>query len=506
MPDGGRQVAGGEEPEDEEPVRAVRPEGLGHRTGVGGRGRLLAEQPDPGGRPQKASVRGEFAREDLQEGGLPGAVRAGDQEPFARVEVEGVEPEPSLHPDVHEVYGRALAREVRAEPEGFRGCGHGVGGEPGEPFAGGPDAAHGAVRPRPGPEGAGPAERGRGLAGDRGEPVDVGVREGRVPGEFGPPLLVLPHPARPFGGASGQVAGVAVAVAAQGAAVLVHLQDRGGDPVEEDAVVGDGDDRAPVGAQPLLQPGHGLVVEVVGGLVEQQQLGLGGEHGGEREPGPLSAGERSEGPVAVERAALPEPPQRRLHPPVGPGAAPRLVRGEQPGVSVEVAGRGECGLGGPDGPLQLPYVREGVVDGVPDGGLRGEVQGLGEVPETAGGFDGHVAVVGGLQAGEEPQEGGLPGAVVPDDAEAFAGTDGEGDAVEHGAEPGAGRVVALGDVGELGTEQGRSPVRRRRGRKWTRRLVSFRCDDRTARAGPSQDVPSRHFRRTAFGLPMNYLF
>lgn len=68
--------------------------------------------------------------------------------------------------------------------------------------------------------------------------------------------------------------------------------------------------------------------------------------------------------------------------------------------------------------------------------------------EAAGGFHGHGAVVGGLQAGEEPEEGGLPGAVVADDAEAFAGADGEGDPVEHGAVAHVPVVVALGDVDE----------------------------------------------------------
>lgn len=100
-----------------------------------------------------------------------------------------------------------------------------------------------------------------------------------------------------------------------------------------------------------------------------------------------------------------------------------------------------------------------MVDGVADGGGRGKVQGLGEVAEAAGGVDGHRAVVGGVQAGEEPEEGGLPGAVVTDDAEAFTGADGEGDPVEHGPVVDAAPlvdegVVALADFGELGTEQG----------------------------------------------------
>ena len=53
----------------------------------------------------------------------------------------------------------------------------------------------------------------------------------------------------------------------------VDLGDPLGDVVEEVAVVSDGDDGARVGGQVLLQPQHGLGVEVVGGLVQEQQVG-----------------------------------------------------------------------------------------------------------------------------------------------------------------------------------------------------------------------------------------
>ena len=59
----------------------------------------------------------------------------------------------------------------------------------------------------------------------------------------------------------------------------VELEDPAGHVVEEVAVVGHGDDRAGVLLQVPLQPGHRLGVEVVGGLVQQQQIGR-----GEQEP------------------------------------------------------------------------------------------------------------------------------------------------------------------------------------------------------------------------------
>jgi hypothetical protein len=44
--------------------------------------------------------------------------------------------------------------------------------------------------------------------------------------------------------------------------------------VEEVPVVGHGQDGTVVGRQVLLEPEHALRVEVVGGLVEQQEVGL----------------------------------------------------------------------------------------------------------------------------------------------------------------------------------------------------------------------------------------
>ena len=68
-----------------------------------------------------------------------------------------------------------------------------------------------------------------------------------------------------------EVGGVVALVREEAAAV--HLADPLGHVVQEVAVVRDGQHRAGVGAQELLQPQHRLGVQVVGGLVEQQQVG-----------------------------------------------------------------------------------------------------------------------------------------------------------------------------------------------------------------------------------------
>ena len=76
------------------------------------------------------------------------------------------------------------------------------------------------------------------------------------------------------------------------ALAAVELQDPVGHVVEEVAVVGDGHHGAGVLLEVALQPGHGLGVEVVGGLVEQEQVGLLEQELAQRDAAALAAGER----------------------------------------------------------------------------------------------------------------------------------------------------------------------------------------------------------------------
>ena len=80
-------------------------------------------------------------------------------------------------------------------------------------------------------------------------------------------------------------------------AAAVELEDPLGDVVEEVAIVGDRDDRARVLLEEPLEPGHGLGVEVVGGLVEQQQVGLAKQQAAQRDAALLAA--REGGDVGV---------------------------------------------------------------------------------------------------------------------------------------------------------------------------------------------------------------
>ena len=65
--------------------------------------------------------------------------------------------------------------------------------------------------------------------------------------------------------------------------------------------MGDGDDGARVVLQGALQPGHRLGVEVVGGLVEQEEVGLGEQQAAQRDPPALATGQG--GDVGVARWA-----------------------------------------------------------------------------------------------------------------------------------------------------------------------------------------------------------
>ena len=86
------------------------------------------------------------------------------------------------------------------------------------------------------------------------------------------------------------------------AAAALDLQDPAGDVVQEVAVVGDDHDRAGIVVQRVLQPGDAFGVQMVGRLVQQQQVGLFQQQPAQRDAPPLAAGQRGDGGVG-RRAA-----------------------------------------------------------------------------------------------------------------------------------------------------------------------------------------------------------
>ena len=168
-----------------------------------------------------------------------------------------------------------------------------------------------------------------------------------------------------------------------------------------------GDDDEP-GAGPGVHPGEvlgeprdPLDVEVVGGLVEQQQVGRGDEQGREGDPAPLATGERPhEGTQSAHHGCVEATEEPGQHV-ADPGVRGPLVLGE---VTEHRLGHGAPGI-------------EGVVLGEQ---ARGQAAGAR-----------HPAVVDGEVAGQHPHQGGLAAPVAPDDADPVPAADAQRDGVEH---------------------------------------------------------------------------
>ena len=100
----------------------------------------------------------------------------------------------------------------------------------------------------------------------------------------------------------------------------VEFEDPLGDVVQEVAVVGDRDDGARIAAQMLLEPLHALGVEVVGRLVQQQQVRTLQQQPAQRNSAAFAAGQRGDVGVGGRTA-------QRVHGLLQPGV-------EIPGVAL----------------------------------------------------------------------------------------------------------------------------------------------------------------------------
>ncbi len=178
-------------------------------------------------------------------------------------------------------------------------------------------------------------------------------------------------------------------------AAVFDLEDAGGEAVDEVAVVRDEEDGAGELFDGVEEHVFGAHVEVVGRLVEQEEVGGRDEHAGEGVAVALAAGEHAEGledVVAGEHEAAEE-------------------IAERDGVDARV-GAGDV----------FEHARGGVEDLVL---VLREVVGDDVVADAdfAGG--------GLFDAGEHAHERGFAGAVDADERDAVAAIDGEGDVFEH---------------------------------------------------------------------------
>jgi hypothetical protein len=208
---------------------------------------------------------------------------------------------------------------------------------------------------------------------------------------------------------------IVVIARVHGEAVGCEVGDRRHHPVQEVAVVRDHHDRAVVAAEEVLEPGQRGKVEVVGGLVEQQQRGRQQQQAGERRPHAPAAGELAERPVELV-GGEPQPAQDRAGGRLEPVAAQRLEAMLQLAVALRqrLAGRGLqrtrhlFHLA-----LQRPHLVEAAerLDENGAGGGAGHL--LREIPHGGRARPAHLPRVGLVQPGQDAAERGLAGPLGP---------------------------------------------------------------------------------------------
>ena len=102
----------------------------------------------------------------------------------------------------------------------------------------------------------------------------------------------------------------------------VELEHPGGQPVEQVPIVRHQDQTPAEGQEALLEPGHRPQIEMVGGLIEHEELGRMGQHPGQGHPLGLTPGQlphvhacsRRPSRGARARPRPPSPPRRPLPP------------------------------------------------------------------------------------------------------------------------------------------------------------------------------------------------
>ncbi len=224
-----------------------------------------------------------------------------------------------------------------------------------------------------------------------------------------------------------------VVAAERDAAAAVELENPARDVVEEVAVVGDRDDRALVVGQEALEPGDGLRVQVIRGLVEQQEIGRLQEQPAERHAPPFSAGERRDVLLAGREPERVRRVVEQLVEAPGVVSVDRVLNlcllGEQ---RVEVGLRvGEARRDVVEAVEQVSERADAVLD-VPTDVLRlVELRLLRQQADRRAGCE--LGDSGGrlVEPGHDPQQRGLAGAVRPQHADLGAGQEGEGDVGEH---------------------------------------------------------------------------
>ena len=232
------------------------------------------------------------------------------------------------------------------------------------------------------------------------------------------------------------------------ATAVVELQHARGDRLEEVAVVRDQHDGAAHLGDRFLEPFGALHVQVVCGLVEQQDVRTGDQSARERCAGQLAAREHRQR-IGQARIGNPQPAGDACHPraPVIPAGA--LERGMRPLVGGEHL-RARVPAGHPGLELgQLGFGGDRVGHPLGDVFLEGATSDLQRRPLVVQGDPGALgqADPAGIRwqlTGDNPQQRGLALAVAPDDRQAVPEVNAERDLVQD-----ATCAEALGDPNDF---------------------------------------------------------
>ena len=216
---------------------------------------------------------------------------------------------------------------------------------------------------------------------------------------------------------------VVVVTRPTGQLAAVDFEDAGGQRAQEAAVVGDEDDAATKRLQEAFQPGDRLDVEVVGGLVQQQDVGVADQGLRQQHAALHATGERRE--VGLLRQL--QPCQHLLHAQVQVPAIARLYQrlGFTHRLHVAVV---ECMVVARQ---QLAQVAQALGDHVKHGALRILRHFLSHARDHHAVLHADLAVVRLQLAGHQAHQGGFAHAVAADDADALAGFDGQVDVFEE---------------------------------------------------------------------------
>ena len=202
------------------------------------------------------------------------------------------------------------------------------------------------------------------------------------------------------------------------------------DHVQEVAVVADGEHRALEVQQVVLQPLHRVQVQVVGGLVQQEDLGVLQDQPGEVEAGLFPAGKALKVLGAHLGADL-EAVCHAVHGHVGLVTAQALKVGGEPVVLPEQRGVGFHFRGELLHPLaDGVHMAEGVLQHVLGRPARRVDRELRNEPQALARRDADLALVVIEGARQDAEERGLAAAVRAEDADALAGFHLEAEPVE----------------------------------------------------------------------------